>query len=46
MIIFFFQIVDFPFHNLDPTNYLAAVPQMTLLRYKELKEMSGKNNIR
>jgi hypothetical protein len=35
------QIVDFPFRNFDPTDYLAAVPQKTLVRYKELK-LSGK----
>ena len=30
------KIVDFPLINLDPTNYLAAVPSETLIRHKEL----------
>jgi len=30
------KIVDFPVHQLDPTDYLAAIPQQTICRHKEL----------
>ena len=30
------KIVDFPNKMLDPTDYLAAIPQQTILRHKEL----------
>lgn len=33
------KVVHFPFDNFDPTPYLAAVPQETVLRHRELKEM-------
>lgn len=33
-------MVHFPFDNFDPTPYLAAVPQETILRHKELLEFS------
>ena len=33
-------MVHFPFDNFDPTPYLAAVPQETILRHKELLEMN------
>lgn len=35
------KIVDFPLTNLDPTNYLAAVPSETLIRHKELLLSAG-----
>ncbi|KAM7355200.1 ubiquitin specific protease 32 isoform 3-T3 [Cochliomyia hominivorax] len=34
------KVVHFPFDNFDPTPYLAAVPQETILRHKELLEMN------
>ncbi|XP_038217361.1 ubiquitin carboxyl-terminal hydrolase 32-like [Zerene cesonia] len=30
------KVVNFPFHDFDPTPYLASVPQETILRHKEL----------
>ncbi|XP_052751885.1 ubiquitin carboxyl-terminal hydrolase 32 [Galleria mellonella] len=30
------KVVNFPFQDLEPTEYLASVPQETLLRHKEL----------
>ncbi|CAK1541410.1 unnamed protein product [Leptosia nina] len=30
------KVVNFPFHDFDPTQYLASVPQETILRHKEL----------
>ncbi|XP_049878866.1 ubiquitin carboxyl-terminal hydrolase 32 isoform X2 [Pectinophora gossypiella] len=30
------KVVNFPFTDFDPTAYLAAVPQETILRYREL----------
>ena len=30
------KIVDFPTHNFDPTDYLAAIPQQTIRRHREL----------
>lgn len=38
------KIVDFPLKNLDPTDYLAAVPAATLRRHKELRRVAGKMN--
>lgn len=32
------KIVDFPAHDLDPAGYLAAVPNTTLARHKEIKQ--------
>ncbi|XP_065362386.1 ubiquitin carboxyl-terminal hydrolase 32 isoform X2 [Calliphora vicina] len=34
------KVVHFPFDNFDPTPYLAAVPQETILRHKELLEIN------
>ncbi|XP_037889986.1 ubiquitin carboxyl-terminal hydrolase 32 isoform X1 [Glossina fuscipes] len=33
------KVVHFPFDNFDPTPYLAAVPQETVLRHRELQEI-------
>jgi hypothetical protein len=33
------KIVDFPYHNLDPMEYLAAIPATTLRRHKTLAAM-------
>ncbi|KAJ2943015.1 hypothetical protein O0L34_g15208 [Tuta absoluta] len=30
------KVVNFPFTDFDPTDYLAAVPQETILRYREI----------
>ncbi|CAG4934218.1 unnamed protein product [Colias eurytheme] len=30
------KVVNFPFHDFDPTPYLASVPQETILRHREL----------
>lgn len=30
------KIVDFPLHGLEPTDYLAAIPQQTIRRHQEL----------
>ncbi|XP_075159626.1 ubiquitin specific protease 32 isoform X2 [Haematobia irritans] len=38
------KVVNFPFDNFDPTPYLAAVPQETILRHKELLEMNEISN--
>lgn len=38
------KVVNFPFDNFDPTPYLASVPQETILRHKELKEIKSNNN--
>lgn len=35
------KIVDFPSHNLDPTDYLAAVPATTLKRYQSIKKRTA-----
>lgn len=32
------KAVHFPFENFDPTPYLAAIPQETILRHRELRE--------
>ncbi|XP_059047285.1 ubiquitin carboxyl-terminal hydrolase 32 [Achroia grisella] len=32
------KVVNFPFEDFDPTEYLASVPQETLLRHRELSE--------
>jgi hypothetical protein len=37
------KVVNFPFDNFDPTQYLASVPQETILRHTELQEMKAKN---
>ena len=37
------KIVDFPNKMFDPTDYLAAIPQQTILRHKELVNL-GKYN--
>ncbi|XP_058975366.1 ubiquitin carboxyl-terminal hydrolase 32 isoform X3 [Musca domestica] len=34
------KVVHFPLDDFDPTPYLAAVPQETILRHKELLEMN------
>jgi ubiquitin carboxyl-terminal hydrolase 6/32 len=36
------KIVDFPFHVLDPTDYLGAIPQQTLRRHKELLSLGSR----
>lgn len=36
------KVVKFPFENLDLTDYLAAVPQETINRYRELKMKKNK----
>ncbi|CAG4967965.1 unnamed protein product [Parnassius apollo] len=33
------KVVNFPFEDFDPTPYLASVPQETILRHRELKNM-------
>ncbi|XP_059216867.1 ubiquitin carboxyl-terminal hydrolase 32 isoform X1 [Stomoxys calcitrans] len=38
------KVVNFPFANFDPTPYLAAVPQETILRHKELLELNEISN--
>lgn len=35
------KAVNFPFENFDPTPYLAAIPQETILRHRELREAKG-----
>lgn len=37
------KVVNFPFDNFDPTQFLASVPQETILRHKELLELKAKN---
>ena len=39
------KIVDFPNKMFDPTDYLAAIPQQTILRHKELVNL-GKYNLK
>ena len=36
------KIVDFPLTNLDPTDYLAAIPSETLIRYRSRKRVSSR----
>ena len=38
------KIVDFPSYNLDPTDYLAAVPATTLKRYQSIKKRTSMVN--
>jgi hypothetical protein len=37
------KVVNFPYDNFEPTQYLASVPQETILRHKELLELKAKN---
>ncbi|XP_050522495.1 ubiquitin carboxyl-terminal hydrolase 32 [Daktulosphaira vitifoliae] len=36
------KVVKFPFKNFDPTDYLASVPKHTVLRNRELRNISDK----
>lgn len=45
-ILVFFQNVNFPFRNFDPTTYLASVPKKTLERFLELKLASKAPGVR
>merc|ERR1719225_214830 len=36
------KIVDFPNKMFDPTDYLAAIPQQTILRHKELVTLGSR----
>lgn len=38
------KVVNFPFDGFDPTAYLAAVPQQTILRHRQLQLSSSSSN--
>ncbi|XP_052739167.1 ubiquitin carboxyl-terminal hydrolase 32 isoform X3 [Bicyclus anynana] len=38
------KVVNFPFQDFDPTPFLASVPQETILRHTELKNMSKRRS--
>ncbi|XP_026740853.1 ubiquitin carboxyl-terminal hydrolase 32-like isoform X3 [Trichoplusia ni] len=39
------KVVNFPFHDFDPTDYLASVPQETILRHTEILTLRRRSSL-
>lgn len=39
------KVVNFPFQDFDPTDYLASVPRETILRHREISNLKRRSSV-